>query len=186
MAFGKALPAQDERSLRRMWMQGRRSIFNYYAPRDKYGHPYEVLGGLDVRWHLRYRVRANHYLHRYVTLRSDLWERSRKLVTALGLSRDIEGTVQHHHGKAFIPSTKRILGVHMRGSDKRHGKKIPPDVYIALAKAYIREKPNTTIFVATDDPAYLRAFSSHFGARAVFSSSARSSKSFQCIRGQSR
>ena len=164
-----SVPPVDEVALLKMWMRGDRSIFNYYAPRDKYGLPYGVNDRHDVAWHLRSRVRAHHYLHRHVTLRLDVWRALQRLQRHLGIGTGVSGG-------------HRSLGVHMRGSDKRHGLLVGAAIYAEAARRFVRQVPNSTIFVATDDPRALRSFRQHMvgsGAHIVWTSAARSSRGFQ-------
>ena len=177
--IGTPLPKQSDKSLRRMWMSGKRSIFNYYAKRDGYGPAYFNTDRFDEEWHIRFRVRAHHYLHERVTMRRELRLKLQKARDTLGLQPP--RALGH-----------RVLGVHMRGSDKRHGAIVPPSAYVYLAKRYLAARPpdaTTIIFVATEDPEHLKAFASAFEkepktrVRVVWTSSARSTRSFQCIAG---
>lgn len=110
---GAPLPPQTTDEMRRMWMRGPRSVFNYWAPRDKYGLPYSVesrrAGTLDERWFLRSRVRMHHYASRFVTLQPETWQE-----VAMARQRLLGGAAQR----------ATALCVHMRGSDKRHAAKV--------------------------------------------------------------
>ena len=68
--IGTPLPKQSDKSLRRMWMSGKRQS-SIILQRDGYGPAYFTTDRFDEEWHIRFRVRAHHYLHeRYYEARA--------------------------------------------------------------------------------------------------------------------
>ena len=86
-----------------------------------------------------YRVRAHHYLHRHVSLLSSVQRRNHALRAALGLPllapASATAAGQHAWGGVQQPPRRRVLGVHMRGSDKRHGSVVPAERYACCQDA---------------------------------------------------
>ena len=67
----------------------------------------------------------------------------------------------------------RVLGVHIRGTDKFLGMVCQPDKYFALIDAYIAAHGNATvrIFLATDDTSFARVMVGRYGAERVLQQS---------------
>ena len=68
----------------------------------------------------------------------------------------------------FFAEDDFVLGIHLRGTDKRFGgRKIPPKEHFPYIDYFIKHM-NAKIFLATDDPAYLIILKKTYGDRVFF------------------
>ena len=94
-------------------------------------------------------------------------ERS-KLVAKLPIAP--QHRVRHHaarfwreSGLEVAAAAGRVLGVHVRGTDKRVGKRIGADAYSPFIEAWLQYYPRGRAFVATDDAGALDTLVRRFG-----------------------
>ena len=58
-----------------------------------------------------------------------------------------------------------VLGLHVRGTDKRIGRSVEPASYFRFADAWLLHHPEGSLFLATDDREAIRAFRSRYDTR---------------------
>ena len=63
--------------------------------------------------------------------------------------------------------SSRILGVHVRGTDKTVAPRVPPEAYFPFVDAWLARAPDALVFVATDQASYLHRFEARYGRAAV-------------------
>ena len=63
----------------------------------------------------------------------------------------------------MVGDASPILGVHVRGTDKRIGKRVAPTSYIPYIEAWLGHYPRARAFIATDDAAALDGLLRRFG-----------------------
>lgn len=64
---------------------------------------------------------------------------------------------------AWRASSRHILGMHLRGTDKVVRKKVPPEAYFPFADAWVAAHGDALLFVATDEAAYLNRVVARYG-----------------------
>jgi len=78
----------------------------------------------------------------------------------------------------FAPGAT-VLGVHMRGTDKRAeigGEIVPASHYMAHMDGYLSAHPDALILLATDSPRFLREMRARYGAKLVAREALRSER----------
>ncbi|KAL1529177.1 hypothetical protein AB1Y20_000136 [Prymnesium parvum] len=100
---------------------------------------------------LAYRARNSALVAAWVRVRADL----RALADA--------------EWRRIVPAGARVIGAHLRGTDKFVAAKVAPDMYFGLLDAFLRRggAHERLIFLATDDESYQRAVVQRYGARRV-------------------
>lgn len=101
------------------------------------------------KWAECHRARAQPFVDNYIDVRQSLRDEA-----------------ANYYSKTFGRS-KKVLGVHMRGTDKWINKKVEPREYDDAIHAFLKLYPKGKVFLATDDPKYLKQAEKEYGASLV-------------------
>ena len=146
-----AVQSPTKEELWEMVYRGARSIFHTWRP-NIYGPPYRAdhikANTFDDDWYLRYRVRAHHYIHRYVTVRDEVARRVSSMRDSFLLKTGANDATHHQTSTVVLP---RLLCMHMRGTDKRIGKRVDAENYVEAGVEFLSVRCPATIFVASED-----------------------------------
>jgi hypothetical protein len=126
------------------------SVYNY-----PYGH-YRDLADKDfAQWYERQRDKANHYINKYIKIKAHITEK-----------------VDHFYHQQF--DGHRVLGIHMRGSDKGTAESsaelmriITPEQYYPYIDNYLSEYPDSKIFLATEQTQFVTQIQDRYGDRVI-------------------
>ena len=116
---------------------------------------YKYKRRFDRRWFERQRRSAHYFIEKYIRVRKEIM-------------REIDDLYDKHM-KGY-----RVLGIHMRGTDKgrvdgpgRTMKIVKPNTYIKEIDRYIQSYPSCKIFVATDQVQWLTMLKQTYGNRLI-------------------
>jgi len=159
----------DDAELWHLHKREPKSVFNY-----PYGIHAPVAESIDPEaWYSEQRSRTRGLLERYIRVKKPILD-------------EVDRFWTRNLGNA------RILGVHLRGTDKGNrdpktgaqvGKVappnltriVPPEEYFSFIDTYLDRYPETGVFVATDQSEFVEAVQNRYGDRVV---------SRSCIRGE--
>ncbi|QKQ24998.1 hypothetical protein [Candidatus Reidiella endopervernicosa] len=140
--------------------------------RSVFAYPYGVFKDkveLDEAWYRDNRERAHAVIQKYIHLKPHLVELLESFVERLFAGH-------------------KVLGIHMRGTDKGTAdsatqlmKIIPPKQYFPYIDRYVLENPECKIFVATDQVQYLDEMRTRYGDRVLSLDVSRSRRSINAF-----
>ena len=125
-------------------------------PESIYPYPHGIYADKfknDSEWYSKQRSKAHRLINKYVRVKPHI------LAKVDAFERE------------YFPR-KKVLGIHMRGTDKGSAKLSPelmriikPREYFPYIDEYIRKHSNCKIFVATEQQQFLRQMTSRYGER---------------------
>ncbi|GAB5355979.1 hypothetical protein AAMO2058_000251600 [Amorphochlora amoebiformis] len=118
----------------------------YYDTRTVHAYPYSERDSGDAKWIQHQRELAGLVNTEYLHVNSDLRKESLEYTSG-----------------AFGSEETKVMGVHMRGTDKFTSHKIVPETYIAETDLFMKNNPDGKIFLATDDPEYVTTMKNKYG-----------------------
>ena len=123
----------------------------------------------DICGHFNMRIQKD-----FTKWRAHAWEAMKMFRVDAGIRAEVDRFWKEKAGL-----TNRVIGVHVRGTDKDPGiggYKIPPENYYPFIDFYLAKFQGAKIFVATDDPSYLRSMETKYPRQIFYYDAVRSAK----------
>jgi hypothetical protein len=108
----------------------------YYDANGIHAYPYYKGDSGTLQWIETHRQRAHAMIQQYIRIRPEIRQEAIELFQRL------------------FGSTTSVLGIHMRGTDKRVNRKVDLEEYEIHADRFLDQHGKGKIFLATDDPLY--------------------------------
>ena len=117
----------------------------------------------DEAWHFQMRTKAYRILTKYVRIQPKV----------LAVAQTF------YQRQVVARGARPLLGLHIRGTDKIRnvgGRIVPPMEYLPLVTAFLQQRPDALIYLATDSPAFLQEMQKVHGDRLVVYEALRSNR----------
>ena len=117
----------------------------------------------DEAWHFQMRTKAHRILTKYVRIQP----------------RVLAVAQTFYQQQVVARGARPLLGLHIRGTDKIRnvgGRIVPPTEYLPLVTAFLQQRPDALIYLATDSPAFLHEMQTVHGDRLVVYEALRSNR----------
>jgi hypothetical protein len=108
----------------------------YYDANGIHAYPYYNGDSGTQDWVEAHRLRAHAMVIQFIRIRPEMQRQAREMFQQL------------------FPHTSDVLGIHMRGTDKRINRKVKLVEYENHADDFLNQHKQGKIFLATDDPSY--------------------------------